>query len=365
MGAQNDLFIIAPIDMLNDTSGHMVYYHNGSVWSHYCMIPDSVVYGGNEGMVVDDSNTIYVVFNNCVSGTFPNTVSAINVYKVHQNSFQILGNSLDSGLYNQWSGLVKITVDNYGIPHVIYAAQNGILYIKKYNGSSWVDLNLGAKSFKYMSEFAIDLDFNASNNPVVAYSDSIKTIVKEYVNGQWQNLSFPTNLIGSPIWVDIEYQNNKLYVFSHKKIMVYNQTWSVLTDTIKTLMSYSPCARMNFRLDANAVPYLFQGPFESCGSSPGVIYTYDSLYLGENEIKSATKNVEIYPNPATDRVRIRPNEQTAIACVKFYDLSGRLIMNTKLNEQKELDVSEVPSGLYFISVEVSGKTLTEKLLIRH
>lgn len=62
--------------------------------------------------------------------------------------------------------------------------------------------------------------------------------------------------------------------------------------------------------------------------------------------------VTIYPDPASDVLYIRNAEPNSI--IRIYDMAGKILMQTTLNNE-QLNISELKSGLYFISIN-SGKT---------
>ncbi|WP_165601774.1 T9SS type A sorting domain-containing protein [Chryseobacterium sp. CBo1] len=75
------------------------------------------------------------------------------------------------------------------------------------------------------------------------------------------------------------------------------------------------------------------------------------------------QNPEIYPNPATDIVRINhlPIEST----VAIFDTAGRKIFSKKYSETNiSIDVSVFISGIYIIQIDSAEKNiLSKKLLI--
>ena len=61
--------------------------------------------------------------------------------------------------------------------------------------------------------------------------------------------------------------------------------------------------------------------------------------------ENATEKVELYPNPARDRVVIEGMEAVE---VKIYNTSGQMVKCVR--GTNEIDVSELPEGMYFITV---------------
>jgi hypothetical protein len=79
------------------------------------------------------------------------------------------------------------------------------------------------------------------------------------------------------------------------------------------------------------------------------------------------EEVFLYPNPGDDLIHINlpghfANQKGDIT---LSDLSGRQILNKKLNQDNRLEISYLPAGLYYVQLQFSGYTLHSKLVIKH
>ena len=103
--------------------------------------------------------------------------------------------------------------------------------------------------------------------------------------------------------------------------------------------------------DNSGPDWLFIGDFISCPSSAPP--SFDSFIL---EAESFT----IYPNPAEDRIfieglsKIEPDYQ-----IQILDIAGRLVLSTE--DQTEIDVSKLRSGVYFIKI-IGEDEVTKKFI---
>lgn len=72
----------------------------------------------------------------------------------------------------------------------------------------------------------------------------------------------------------------------------------------------------------------------------------------------------LLPNPATSKVKILlSNMQLYSTDVSVMDVSGRLLLNQKLNgAQHEINIQSLPQGTFIIRVKSNGNTYTGKLL---
>lgn len=98
---------------------------------------------------------------------------------------------------------------------------------------------------------------------------------------------------------------------------------------------------------------------------------FDNLYafaaatenlLGTDDFESNDlSKITVYPNPANNILNI--NSLSAIKSVKFIDINGRIIKEIISHEiNSQINISDLNSGIYFISIETENGTTTEKLI---
>jgi hypothetical protein len=90
--------------------------------------------------------------------------------------------------------------------------------------------------------------------------------------------------------------------------------------------------------------------------------------VNENTLTKA--NVSIFPNPAKNSfnmVVLGLNEQSASDSYKIQDIQGAVlsksnlkVVNGKISQQ--VDISSLPSGIYFVTISVAGKNSTHKII---
>ena len=78
--------------------------------------------------------------------------------------------------------------------------------------------------------------------------------------------------------------------------------------------------------------------------------------------ETATETVKLYPNPASDNITVATDGQNQNGYAQIFDLTGRALMQINYNQQ--VDVSDLPSGIYLVkTTNQRGKTETKKLII--
>ncbi len=91
----------------------------------------------------------------------------------------------------------------------------------------------------------------------------------------------------------------------------------------------------------------------------------DTAVTNATRIKSVTTNIamNVYPNPCNNQLNISI-DKAVNGYVSIFDLSGKAVFRNKLNEPKtSIDISNLKSGIYLISVNTdSGKRVVQKII---
>ncbi len=91
--------------------------------------------------------------------------------------------------------------------------------------------------------------------------------------------------------------------------------------------------------------------------------TDKTVTFGTTEVlETNTKEISIYPNPASDKIQIQSSVSLQNSTVEIYSISGVLINKVKLDENNEIDISNLLSGIYFIKIQTDSKILTTKIV---
>lgn len=132
------------------------------------------------------------------------------------------------------------------------------------------------------------------------------------------------------------------------------------TQTTQADPNYSTyAATATWRLDAfvfNCSPTL-----RSTQAAVATISHSNPVYgqvTGIAKINTANKT-SIYPNPATNKINVTAND---ISSLKVFDVIGKEVISTKVND---VDVSNLPNGVYFIQVQTNQSTTTQKIIVQH
>ena len=89
------------------------------------------------------------------------------------------------------------------------------------------------------------------------------------------------------------------------------------------------------------------------------VYDFDGILSTEDFSLPKTAELAIYPNPSSGYVTINPGERDSIKEIRIYDLSGRLLSQTK---KSTVDISEYPAGIYLFKIETLNQNITKRVI---
>jgi len=86
------------------------------------------------------------------------------------------------------------------------------------------------------------------------------------------------------------------------------------------------------------------------------------------EFKQSETSMFIYPNPNDGRFTISVEGQLSEqARIMVYNNVGKLVYNSRftssVNSKQQLNLSDLPTGLYFVNVLSESKMITRKIII--
>jgi hypothetical protein len=176
--------------------------------------------------------------------------------------------------------------------------------------------------------------------------------------------------------------------------------WTKLTDTISVYVVDS----INCKIQISADPYFTSGgtlsyysSYYSCNTPPPVnyfnlFYNNDSLKMiddnvpqpppnqstisrrfygkrvapyygmGVKQFVGGSNQISIYPNPASTMLHVELKMQNERAQIQISNTLGQEVISTK---EKEIDVSSLQEGIYFVQIKTNEGITTQKVIIHH
>ena len=84
----------------------------------------------------------------------------------------------------------------------------------------------------------------------------------------------------------------------------------------------------------------------------------DNVGLYQSDVDA----IEMYPNPASDRITFLPQKSTTYNFT-IYDATGRVIDNKiALQGTHQINISDFASGIYQVKFEMQGSSVTKKFI---
>lgn len=86
-----------------------------------------------------------------------------------------------------------------------------------------------------------------------------------------------------------------------------------------------------------------------------------NIFPVDNEIE--VNHVALFPNPATDHVRISNTNEETVSLVVFYDAQGRVVMRTLPIEQT-VNLNSLKPGVYTVETRLQSQSVYQKLIVQ-
>ncbi len=72
----------------------------------------------------------------------------------------------------------------------------------------------------------------------------------------------------------------------------------------------------------------------------------------------------LYPSPSDGKINIQHEEK--IQEIQIFDLTGKRIFQQKFNSNAvNLEVNDIPNGIYIVYIKTETQTLKQKIIINH
>ena len=92
------------------------------------------------------------------------------------------------------------------------------------------------------------------------------------------------------------------------------------------------------------------------------IYKVTTTSLNTEETKN--KKITIYPNPASGKI-FADGLKSKNNSVEIINIEGKKVLDTKVNEDGSIDISQLNSGVYFVTIKSENiKIYSQKLVVK-
>ncbi len=104
------------------------------------------------------------------------------------------------------------------------------------------------------------------------------------------------------------------------------------------------------------------GPFDEYDQDYSLVLRGEGIVLGVEDIDAQNNSFEIYPNPVSDVLKIKSQDNISGSKAKIFNTNGQLIQNGYINTQNQLEVSQLEKGNYVLIIEYNGQKLIKKFI---
>jgi hypothetical protein len=94
-------------------------------------------------------------------------------------------------------------------------------------------------------------------------------------------------------------------------------------------------------------------------------YEYSKVIRLDTQELMPEDGLTMYPNPASDALMVHNLKEGGIAVRIISDRGVPVFTNSVTDAEMQIDVSNIPNGLYTVEMVSNGKRKVEKLIIRH
>jgi len=70
----------------------------------------------------------------------------------------------------------------------------------------------------------------------------------------------------------------------------------------------------------------------------------------------------VYPNPFTNQVTFKVANNTAPVFVDIFDVQGRKVLSTNVNNNESINLEHLNTGLYMYSIIIDGAIIKGKIV---
>ena len=100
--------------------------------------------------------------------------------------------------------------------------------------------------------------------------------------------------------------------------------------------------------------------FTGSGTSEILVARYDNTVLGTGDFQNIA--FSLYPNPANDYITIDLNGTSSNYQVAIFDMLGKKVYNTEIEGTKQIDVSSLAAGAYFVRLNSNSQATTIRFI---
>jgi len=349
-----------------DTLSLKYAFYNGTTWQ-ISTIDSQPISGVGTCIALDSSGNPHIAYYQTDTGWgSPNIKYASFNGTTWQ--IEIIDQYFTTGQFNADS--IGLAIDSANKPHIsYYNSQYGDLYYATYDGSTWQKTVVDSSSAGAWNSIATD----SANHPHIVYRGSGSSLKYTWYGGPnlSVNLSRFEAIAKSDTCIALNWQVENA---GESQMIGFNLYRSLTSKTGKEAwikLNNSPITGNN--------PYSYLDA--TCKNSQQYQYLLSAISSDGKEERLGVANGEtgnttraftitaLYPNPVksilTGHLSI---PQTGNVALKLYDLSGRIVLEKRLDlsegeQEISLDLSHLAVGVYNLQASTDGLAASKRIVV--
>ena len=321
---------------------------------------DDVIWiGTNDAGIVKYDGVFWTVFNSSNSNLLNNEITNIRINSLGIPWFRAKDSSYNTGIGKLEENVITLfTQDN-----TCLFEDNFIISISIGNDDEiWISSLIGVIKFNEV-QWEQWLIQSEDNNHTIRDLDC-NIISQDNQSGLTYHASGLVFVDDeNNIWIssidDEPEPNGELIRFDGTNWDVFNRDNSTIPDDNTHLMAQNNNNDLWFVTLQNSL----------CCDYSVSVYTCDSLVTSLNDYPITSKKFNLYPNPTNDKVYIDFGDLSETAyLVEILNINGgvvfkKLIKTIQNNNVEEINISQIPDGIYFIRISNGAYSQVKKLVI--
>jgi WD40 repeat protein len=236
----------------------------------------------------------------------------------------------------------------------------------KFDGTNWV--NVGNAGFSAGEAYYENLVISTSGQPYVAFQDkanSYKSTVMKFDGTNWINVGNAGFSPGEADYTNLAFNpDGQLYIaftdygnYGSATVMKFDgNDWVIvgmagftLSNAVYPSLAFNPSGQPNVAYE----DYMYS-------DKATVMYYNAPTGIKEQQYSQ----ISIYPNPAIERITIEVSGTSKGSNLAIVNIEGQQFITRQITDTKtQLDISTLPSGVYFVRV-TNDKTVKMGKIIK-
>jgi len=216
-------------------------------------------------------------------------------------------------------------------------------------------------------------NFNAAKFKAIAeeVSDSTLLRIEHHWVGPESTGDIPAGITISPnrYWTIYRHDKGDAVIngeFQYQKNSSYDDDM-IASESDSTLLLYRPNATEMWQ----TIDYDFQGfwnfgkmTVNNLQSGDYTLAVFDKNQIGLNEFNNDKIHLNIYPNPAKDKINIELSEEMRVNVILTNQLGQTIKEMKSKNKMITIDIEDLPSGTYIVKISNNETTLHSEKIVK-